>query len=135
MRIEDVSLAQHEVHEEVCIVQPAVATAIENRAERETIQFLFMCVAVPRVGLILYADVPIQALVPLKRVVLGSKIDVVVVVRIAVVGVRHRIKIQNVLSNWIDLVRAEYIRLAIASKWFTGVSGVRLIEGDWLGRR
>jgi len=134
VRIEDVSLAQHEVHEEVCIVQSTVATAVQNGTQRQAVQFLLVRVAVPCIGLVFGTDVPIHALVPLEGVVRGSKIYVVIVVGKAVVGIWRGIKIQNVLSDRIDLVRAENVRLAVAAKRLVEFGGVWLIEGDRLGR-
>ena len=93
-----------------------------------------MCIAVPRVRLVLRTDIPIQALVPLKGIVLAGKVDVVVVVRQAVIGVGAGVQLENVLSNRIDLALAEYVRLTIASQWLSGVGGVWLVENDWLGR-
>ena len=129
-RGEDVSLAEHEVLREDEVALAAVATAIQDRTKRKSVQNDVVQVAVARIGLVLGADIPVHALVPLNGVVGLGDVLHQVAVGFAAVGVRRRIHVQDLQRDRIDLARTEGVGLPVAGKRPRDIRRVRLIERD-----
>ena len=81
-----------------------------------------MHITVAHIDLILLAEIPIHALVPLNRIVVGGGVDDVIVECLSAVRIRHRIKLENVLCDRIDLTLAEDIVLTVARQLIGGAA-------------
>src|ERR1700761_2589810 len=120
------SFATHEIHGQIGIVLTSVATAVKNGAQRQSVGLSLMNIA-----LVLCADVPVQPLIPLHRIVTGAKVYEIVVIEFAVIGIWSRIKAQDILSDRINLIRTKDILLAIADKRLPRVGSVRFVQLRW----
>src|ERR1700758_1975196 len=129
---EDVRLAEHEVLREDEVPLAAVSAAIEDGSKRKSVQDDVVQVAVTCIGLVLGADIPVQTLIPLDRVVGLRDVLYQVAVGLAAVGIRRGIQIENLLRDRIDLVSAEDVRLTVTCERPCWVAGIRLIESDRL---
>src|SRR6266702_3053397 len=130
---EDMRLAADEVLRQVNVVFPAISAAVERIAKRKAILSDLVDIAVAHIRLVPRTDVPIQPLVPLNRIVVRGGVDDVIIDCLSAVRIRHRIKLQNILCDRINLTLAEDVVLTVARQLIgCAPSRIRLIELDAL---
>src|SRR5258707_12912431 len=107
-------LAADKVLRQVNVVFPTISTAVERIAKRKAVLSDLMDIAVAHIRLVPRTDVPIQPLVPLNCIVVRRGVDDVIIDCLSTVGIRQRIKLQNILCDQINLTLPEDVVLTVA---------------------